>query len=63
VKDTLSYLADRMTEASSWAGIATALGLLHVNLDPGLFKSITMVGMGLGGILAFFIPGGPAKPK
>lgn len=52
------YLAARLSEASTWAGIATALVALHINLDPGLFKSLSIVGTGVGGLLAFLVPGG-----
>ena len=55
-KKDVSWIASRLKEPSTWAGIAAGLAALGVNLDPGLVKYVTMIGMGLGGVLAFLLP-------
>ncbi len=54
--NALASLAARFKEPSSWAGIGSMLALLHLNLDPGLVNSVTLIGAGLAGLVAFFVP-------
>ena len=51
----LTYIDDRMGEASTWSAIAALLVALHVNVDPGLMKAITIWGTGFAGVLGFLI--------
>ena len=46
----LSYLDDRLGEASTWSAIAAFLTLMHVNIDPGTWHTITAWG-GLASVL------------
>lgn len=52
----ISYIASRLKEPSTWAGISAGMLFLHVNLDPGLMSAITTFGTALGALLAFMIP-------
>lgn len=54
--EKLSQLAERFKEPSSWAGLAGLASILGVNLDPGLSHSIALVGAGIAGLIAFFVP-------
>ncbi len=54
--NALASLAARFKEPSSWAGIGSVLAIVHVNLDPGLINSITLIGAVLAGLVAFFVP-------
>ena len=56
MKSTISGLAARFSEPSSWAALGGLLLMVHINVDPGLLKSIGLAGAGLSGILAFFLP-------
>lgn len=51
----MGSLLDRFSEPSSYAGIAPLLVALHVNLDPSLLKSGSLVLAGVAGLLAFFL--------
>ena len=51
----LKYLDARMGEASTWSAIAGLLLALHVNVDPGLWKAITLWGTGFSGLLGIAI--------
>lgn len=48
-------LANRFKEPSSWGVIATLLTGLGLTIDAELLKSITLVGAGGAGLLAFFL--------
>jgi hypothetical protein len=52
----ISWLGARLREPSTYAGLATLLGVIGMTIDPGLLKSLSMIGMGLGGIIAFLVP-------
>jgi hypothetical protein len=52
----ISWLGARLREPSTYAGLATLLGVVGMTLDPSLLKYLSMIGMGAGGIIAFFLP-------
>lgn len=52
----LTYILTRLREASTWAGLATILAVMHIDIDPGLLKQITLAGTALAGLAAYFIP-------
>lgn len=51
----LKYIDGRLGEASTWSAIATLLLALHVNIDPGVMKAITIWGTGAAAALGFLI--------
>jgi hypothetical protein len=52
----ISWLGARLREPSTYAGLATLLGVVGMTLDPGLLKYVSMIGMGIGGIISFALP-------
>ncbi len=52
----LRSFAVRFKEPSSWAGLAVLAGAVGLNVDAGLLQSVTLIGAGAAGLLAFFIP-------
>lgn len=54
----VSWLGARLREPSSWAAVAALLGVLNLSVDPGLMHDLSLVGMGLGGVIAFVLPEG-----
>ena len=54
----VSWLGARLREPSTYAGLAAVLAVAHLSSDPGLVHSLSMIGMGLGGVIAFFLPEG-----
>lgn len=52
---TLSHVAARFKEPSSWAGLAPLLVLLGLHLDPGVIQDVVYIGTGAAGLLAFFL--------
>jgi hypothetical protein len=50
------YAAVRLSEASSWAGIAGVLGASGLMIPDGLWHWIALVGMGVAGLVAYFVP-------
>jgi hypothetical protein len=51
-----SWLGARLREPSTYAGLAAVLAVFHLSTDPGLVHSLAMIGMGLGGVIAFLVP-------
>lgn len=52
----ITGLLGRFVEPSSWAGIAAILAAsLSVPVESPLIKSVTLVGAGIAGILAFIL--------
>ena len=49
--DILKYLAARLREPSTWASIAALLAVAHVNVDPGLWATVTAWGVIAAGVL------------
>ena len=51
----MNMILKRFKEPSSWASLAAMLALVGVNLPESIMQNITQVGMGLAGILGFFM--------
>ena len=51
-----SWIGARLREPSTYAGLAAVLGVMGLGTDPGLVKNLSMIGMGLGGLLSFVMP-------
>lgn len=58
LKKDVSWLGARLREPSSWAAVSALLGVLNLSLDPGLMHDLSLIGMGLGGVIAFVLPEG-----
>jgi hypothetical protein len=54
----MKALLTRFKEPSSWAGLSALVAMVGLNVNPGLLQSVTLIGAGLCGVLAFFIPEG-----
>lgn len=62
IKDTIGFIGERMTEASSWGGTAIiVLSALHVNANPTLINAILGAVAAIGGVIAILVPEG--KPN
>ena len=57
----LSWLGARLREPSTYAGLAALLGVVGLSADPGVLKSVSMIGMGIGGLISFVLPEQPAS--
>ena len=53
--ELLKYLNARLGEASTLAGITGLLALLHVHLDPGVVKDITLYAPLVTGVLSILL--------
>lgn len=51
----VSYIVARLQEPSSWAAIATVLAGMGEVVPSGLWKQISMAGMGIAGVIAFLV--------
>ena len=52
----VSWIGARLREPSTYAGLAAVLGVMGLSTDPGLVKNLSMIGMGLGGLVSFLLP-------
>ena len=59
--DLLKYLNARLGEASTLAGITGLLALLHVHVDPGVIKDITLYAPLVTGVLSILLADAAAK--
>ena len=59
--DLLKYLNARLGEASTLAGITGLLALLHVHVDPGVVKDITLYAPVVTGVLSILLADAAAK--
>jgi hypothetical protein len=60
--DILKFADARLREPSTWAGLAVLLGMLHVNVDPGVWQTLTLWGtVGAGGLAVLLSEAG-GKP-
>jgi hypothetical protein len=58
----VSYIAYRMKEPSTWAGLSAILVAFKVlPNDPSIAATLTTVGVALGGVLATIFPEGTAN--
>ena len=55
-KKDISWIGARLREPSTYAGVATLLGVVGMTIDPGLLKYLSMIGMGVGGVISFVLP-------
>ena len=56
IKEDVSWIGARLREPSTYAGLAVLLGLLGLHDVPDAVKDISEIGMGLGGLIAIFLP-------
>ena len=59
--DLLKYLNARLGEASTLASITGLLALLHVHVDPGVVKDITLYAPLVTGVLSILLADASAK--
>jgi len=52
----LSYIIARLKEPSSYAGLASLLGLVGIQLAPEAMQFIIQVMTGLAALIAVFVP-------
>jgi hypothetical protein len=52
----MKALFSRLSEPSSWGGIAVLLGLVGVHVSNETFQTIATAGSALAGAAAYFIP-------
>jgi hypothetical protein len=52
----ISWIGARLREPSTYAGLAAVLAVFHLSTDSGLVHSLTMIGMGIGGLVSFVLP-------
>jgi hypothetical protein len=52
----MKYLIARLREPSTYAGLAALLASFGLSLDAGLVQSIALLGTGLAGVVAAFMP-------
>lgn len=55
-KAVISGLANRFKEPSSWAGLGTLIALAGLNMSPIELGYIVNIGVGVAGLVAFFMP-------
>ena len=53
---SLSHIADRFKEPSSWAGIGAFAVMMGYHLDPGFAQGLAYLGAGIASVIAFFVP-------
>ena len=51
----MDNILNRFKEHSSWASMAAIFALLGINMPESMMQNITQVGMGVAGILGFFM--------
>jgi hypothetical protein len=56
IKEDVSWIGARLREPSTYAGLAVLLGLLGLHDVPEAVKDVSEIGMGLGGLIAIFLP-------
>jgi DMSO reductase anchor subunit len=55
VKKDASWLAARLKEPSTYAGLAAVAAVFHMGIPPDALTAITQIGTGVGGLLAVFL--------
>ena len=61
LKLALAYIAARLREGSTWAGIGSLLTGMGMVIAPDQWQAIMATGMGIGGFLAIVLAD-PKKP-
>jgi hypothetical protein len=56
VERDVSWFGARLREPSTYAGLAVLLGMFGLHDVPQAVKDISEIGMGLGGLIAIFLP-------
>jgi hypothetical protein len=51
LQDALSYIAQRMTEPSTWVSIGALVTAVGWNIAPEYWTQIAAIGMGVGGLM------------
>ncbi len=54
-KAILRFMATRLSQPSTWVSIATMLGMVHINIDAGLWSHIVEIGMGMSAVAGFVL--------
>lgn len=57
LRAALEFLVARLQEASTWAGVSAALGLLHLEMSSAELQGLTALGTGLAALAAVIIKG------
>lgn len=52
----LQYLANRLSEKSTWTSLGVLSTVIGWKIAPGMWDSIAMVGMGIGSLIGAAIP-------
>jgi hypothetical protein len=63
VIDLLKYLDARLNEGGTWASIAAMLIMVHINIDLGLWHTITTYGIIVAGALGVVLAEAGSKPN
>ncbi len=56
IERDVSWIGARLREPSTYAGLAVLLGMFGLHDVPDAVKDISEIGMGLGGLMAIFLP-------
>lgn len=56
LRDSIWWTGDRLREPSTYAGLGILLGSLHVAGAPAWVQAITLLGTGIGGVIAIVLP-------
>jgi hypothetical protein len=63
LKAALSYLADRLSENSTWRGLILFATGIGITVEPALAAKITAVGLGIVGVINILRQGAPSKSQ
>ena len=63
LKAALSYLADRLSENSTWRGLILFATGIGITVQPELAAKITAVGLGVVGVVNILRTGAPTKTE
>ena len=63
LKNALSYLADRLSESSTWRGLVLFATGIGITVEPELATKITAVGLGIVGVVNILRTGAPTKTE
>jgi hypothetical protein len=63
LKKALSYLADRLSENSTWRGLILFATGIGITIEPEMATKITAVGLGIIGVINILRQGAPTKAQ